>query len=295
MSPLPVIEAATTRAAALRALLRAFDAAGIDTPELDARLLLCAVLGIDAAAQVTGGDLALGDQAEPLVVAARRRLAREPVSRILGWREFYGRRFEVTPATLDPRPDSETVIDAVLDHVRGNGGADRPWRVLDFGTGTGCLLITLLCELPNATGVATDISREALAVASRNAECLGVAQRAAFVLADGLSSIAPGFDILVSNPPYIPSANLAGLAPEVLRHDPRAALDGGPDGLAFYRHIWEHTHALVPDGFLVLEVGYDQAAAVMTLMDARALGWPYPQIRRDLAGHERCVTQTTHW
>jgi release factor glutamine methyltransferase len=132
-------------------------------------------------------------------------------------------------------------------------------------------------------------------VAARNAERLGVSERAAFVLADGLSSIAPGFDILVSNPPYIRSADIAGLSPEVRRHDPLPALDGGPDGLAFYRHIWEHAFALVPDGFLALEVGYDQAAAVVALMDARAMGWPHPVVRNDLSGHGRCVTQTTHW
>jgi release factor glutamine methyltransferase len=167
-----------TRAGAYTAMARTFADAGIDTPDLDARRLLSAALGIDAAALIMSPDRTLGLAAAAVTASANRRLLREPVSRILGQRAFYGRDFEISPATLDPRPDTETIVEVALRHVREGGDTGRPLRILDVGTGTGCLLVTLLAELPQATGVGTDISCDALAVAARNAARHGVATRA---------------------------------------------------------------------------------------------------------------------
>lgn len=293
MSTRPAIAAATTRATALRLMRDAFGVAGLETPDLDARWLLCGILGIEATKLITEPDVPLGEQAIALDDAVARRLAREPVSRILGWREFYGRRFEVTPATLDPRPDSETIIEAVLAFADRNGGRGAAWRLIDVGTGSGCLLVTLLCELPRATGLATDVSREALETAQRNADALGVTPRIAFQVAAGLDQVAGTFDILVSNPPYIPTAAIADLAPEVRAFDPALALDGGTDGLTVYRALADKLEGHVPAGFICLEVGAGQADAVARLLRARrpagALG-----VWRDLSGHSRCVTQITH-
>lgn len=295
MTTIAPFVAATTRAAALASLRRSFAEAGLDTPDLDARCLLCGILGIDAAKLITGADVPLGDAADRLADARRRRLAHEPVSRILGWREFYGRRFEVTPATLDPRPDSETLIDAVLSYVRANGGVDRYWRILDVGTGTGCLLLTLLAELPNAAGVGIDISEAALAVAARNAGQLGLARRAELRRGDALENLAGTFDILVSNPPYIPTRDLGILSAEVRDYDPHLALDGGPDGLVFYRRMIGGLGKVFTNGFAAFEIGHDQGPAVLALLTAEGLrhGWPPPQCLRDLGGHSRCVTQKT--
>lgn len=292
---MPALSPTTTRAEALAALRRAFAAAGIDQADLDARVLLCALSGIDAARLISEPDHPLGAAARAVGDAVVRRLAREPVSRILGWREFFGRTFEITPATLDPRPDTETVVDAVLGYVQANGGRQRHWRILDFGTGSGCLLVTLLAELPNATGVGVDISGAALEVAARNAARLGVGGRAVLVIADGLEQVEPAFDILVANPPYIPSAQIATLASEVRDYDPHMALDGGADGLDQYRRLVECILPLVPNGYLAFEVGRDQAAAVAALIAERARGrrWPAPELVADLAGIDRCVTQTT--
>lgn len=286
---------ATTIAQAVRSMVRAFADAGIDTPDLDARVLICATLAIDAAMLITQPERPLGADAGPLTMSARRRIEREPVSRILGQREFYGRSYEVTAATLDPRPDSETIIDAVLDYARANGGVERHWRILDVGTGTGCLLVTLLAELPNATGLGTDVSTAALEVAARNADRIGVGGRLTLMIADGLEGVPPGFDILVANPPYIPSADIAALAPEVRNHDPLPALDGGADGLALYRQMIVHIFHVVPDGYVCLEVGHEQADRVAALLveEAHGLGWPAPAMVIDLAGIKRCVTQTT--
>ena len=288
---------ATTIAQAARSMTNAFVDAGIDTPDLDARALLCATLAIDAAMLITQPDRPLSADAERLTIIARRRIGREPVSRILGRREFYGRSFEVTPATLDPRPASETIIDAVLGYVRANGGVEKYWRILDVGTGSGCLLVTLLAELPNATGLGTDVSTEALKVAARNADRVGVGERTKLMVADGLEPVPPRYDILVVNPPYIPSVEIAALAPEVRDHDPLLALDGGADGLDLYRRMAKYLFHVAPDGYVCLEVGHNQADRVAALLvdEARGLAWPAPVLVTDLAGIKRCVTQTTRW
>ncbi|MGE0611702.1 MAG: peptide chain release factor N(5)-glutamine methyltransferase [Hyphomicrobiales bacterium] len=275
-------DAVTTLAARLRG-------AGVGTPELDARLLVCAALAItheqlliDPERMLTREDEA---RLEPL---ARRREAREPVSRILGVREFRGREFALSDATLDPRPDSETLVEAALELF----GDEQPGTILDLGTGTGCLLLALLAAFPGARGLGVDVSGEAVATARANAERLGLAGRARFREGDWLEGIDGRFDLVVSNPPYIPSGDIAGLEPEVARHDPAAALDGGPDGLDAYRRILPGlARVLGPGATALLEIGAGQESAVRAIAREAGLG---PDARgtghwRDLGGHVRCV------
>lgn len=276
-------------AAALREAARRLKAAGVDTPELDARRLLEAATGLTTEAVLRDPGHPLNDeQQRRLAHYIARRAAREPVSRIVGLREFYGRRFMVTPATLDPRPESETLIEAALTLVPRDGQT----RILDICTGTGCLLLTLLAELPLATGIGTDISPAALEVARQNARALRLEQRVQWTetdLADGLDG---PFDLIVANPPYIPSGDIAGLAPEVRQHDPRLALDGGPDGLALYRRIVADARRLAPRGSVVLELGLGQLQAVEAMIRASMpdAGAASVTGHLDLARHTRCVS-----
>jgi release factor glutamine methyltransferase len=217
-----------------------------------------------------------------------RRLQGEPVSRIMSVKEFYGRSFIVDKHTLDPRPDTEILIDAVLDTLKDR--REEPVRILDLGTGTGCILLTLLAELPLARGIGSDASAGALEIARRNAEALGVGDRAGFVAGDWFEPIGGRFDIVVSNPPYVASGEIAGLAREV-SYDPLLALDGGADGLEAYRRIASCvTDVLSPGGMVILEVGETQAEAVLGLLCDAGLkieaGRP---IWTDLAGRQRCV------
>jgi release factor glutamine methyltransferase len=294
-----VLFASMSLAVATRTLTRLFGDAGFETPELDARWLVIGVLGITELELINRPNRHLGDAAPALTVAANRRLAREPVSRILGNAEFYGREFALSPATLDPRPDTETLIDVVLKITDAEGGRQRPLRILDLGTGTGCLLLTLLAELPLATGIGCDISAEAIATATQNARQLGVLDRCELRVADmrspGFGGVAGPFDLIISNPPYIETAAITGLDPEVRAFDPMAALDGGTDGLLFYRAIAAGFAALVPDGWLVLEIGYDQAETVKQLLETARGGasWSSPTMTRDLGGNPRCVALRT--
>ena len=281
---------------ALAEATRTLKRAGVEDAGNDARRLLAAALGL-CSAQLLGSPEARlsAEQADAFAHYVVRRAAREPVSRILGEREFYGRTFKLSPATLDPRPDSETLIEVTLGLVDKAGLRTAPLRILDVGTGSGCLLATLLCELPNATGIGTDISQDALRMASDNAQHLRVAARATWKIADALENIEGPFDILVCNPPYIRSAVIAELEPEVRDFDPRAALDGGSDGLAIYRRMAPRIPALVPNGWAVFEVGYDQAEAVADLL-ASATGDRNPQplsLHADVAGKRRCVAWGT--
>jgi release factor glutamine methyltransferase len=281
---------------ALAEATRALRLAGVEDAGNDARRLLAAALDISSAQLLVSPETRLSPvQADEFARCIARRSTREPVSRILGEREFYGRVFKLSPATLDPRPDSETLIGVTLGFVDQAGLRNAPLRILDVGTGSGCLLVTLLCELPNATGLGTDISQDALRTASDNAQRLGVAARAAWTIADVLENIEGRFDILVCNPPYIRSADIADLEPEVRDFDPRAALDGGSDGLAIYRRMAPRIRALVPNGWVVFEVGYDQAEAVADLL-ASATGERNPQplsLYMDVAGKRRCVAWGT--
>lgn len=270
--------------AGLAALLRR---AGVESADLDARLLVCAAADISHTALVADPDVPL-DEGELARVAAfaQRRLAREPVSRILARREFWGLSLAVGPAVLDPRPDTEGVVAAVLNALRGR--ENDPLRLLDLGTGSGAILLALLHELPNAFGVGVERSAGACRVAAANVAATGSGGRAALVRGSWTDALAGRFDVVVSNPPYIPSGAIAGLAPDVRDHDPAEALDGGPDGLDAYRALLPHLPALLaPRGVAAVECGWDQAPAVAGLM--RASGLAGVVVSTDLAGHERVV------
>lgn len=287
--------AGLTAREATTAVARMLGEAGIEEPGRDARLLVQGALRLSAEEILKAPELRLDDKAgAELAAFARRRAAYEPVSRILGRRGFFGRTFRITPATLDPRPCTETVIEAALAVVDLEGWRERPLRILDVGTGSGALLVTLLAELEQAGGLGTDISEAALEAARDNAAQLGVASRARFINRRSLSGIEGPFDLVVSNPPYIPSADIAGLAPEVRDYDPRAALDGGPDGLNIYRELAEGLLSVVPDGWMLVEVGAGQAEAVENLL-SRAAGSALRETRQwaDLGHHTRCVAVRT--
>jgi release factor glutamine methyltransferase len=219
-------------------------------------------------------------------------LAGEPVGRILGHREFWGLSFALGPETLEPRPDSETIVEAALALVDERWGRDAPLRVADLGTGTGCLLVALLSELPAAYGIGLDISAGAVSTARDNAVRNGVGARGGFAVGDWTASLAEaGFDLVVSNPPYIPSGDCAGLAREVVEHDPIAALDGGTDGFDAYRAILGGAaRILKPKGGLVLELGIGQCDAVAALATERGL--IAGETRRDLGGIARALPIT---
>ncbi len=275
------------------------EAACADTAALDARLLVMHVLSIGHEVLIGYPDrlVASCDQ-RTILELTERRCAGEPISRIAGVREFYGRRFQITPATLDPRPDTETVVEAVLEAAGAIWPADTPLRVLDLGTGSGALLITLLAEWPQAQGVGTDFCQDALDVAQANAQAHGVASRCRFVRSDWLEEVEGRFDIIVSNPPYIRRADLDGLAVGVKDYDPRLALDGGPDGLDAYRLIAEGIGGFLSlGGFVTMEIGEDQAEQVAGIFQAVGLGMhdDLPWLRRDLAGRPRVVTLSANF
>lgn len=281
--------------AARRLLQARLTAPHIDDPAREARLLLEIATGLTSEQVLRDGARPLSAlEAQRLTDALRRRLAQEPLSRIRGERAFYGRTFSVSPAVLDPRPETETLIDLVLQWIDETGGRQRPLSIIDVGTGSGCILVTLLAELPHATGLATDVSPGALDIARANAARHGAETRSRFVKARSLNGIDGPFDILVSNPPYIPSADIAALDPGVRDHDPRLALDGGPDGLDIYRQIAARAGTVVPAGLIALEVGAGQAPGVVQILtksvDNRA-GLPWT--RTDLGGHTRTVALLT--
>lgn len=273
----------------LRALTAQLAQAGIEGAGGDVRRLLAAVLDAPPAAILSEPERPLAEhQLATLGAYVARRARREPVSRILGRRDFYGRPFAITPATLDPRPESETLIAAALQ-VASEEGWEGP-RILDVGTGSGCLLVTLLCELESASGTGTDISAEALAVARENAERLGVAQRASWLKADLLETVPGHFHMLVANPPYVRSGEIEHLEAEVRDFDPRLALDGGADGLDYYRRLAAGLASVVPRGWVIVEVGYDQADAVRSILAGTAVE---TRMHLDVAGKRRCVAAKT--
>ena len=276
-------------------------AASIGEAAGDARRLVAAALAASAADLILNPARILTNQeAERLAGFVRRRIAREPVSRILAQREFYGRPFAVTPAVLDPRPDTETIIDAALATARDFGWDKRPISILDIGTGSGAILLTLLAELPLATGLAIDISHNALDCAAANAQALGLDSRVEFTQHDIFSGFpsgpASGFDLVVSNPPYITTADLETLEPEVASYDPLIALDGGCDGLAFYRAIldaWGSTpNFKVERRALILELGAGQSEAVIEIAKKSAVYGNLIALNthRDLGNHVRCMS-----
>ena len=263
--------------AARRKLAREFRSHGLDTPELDARLLVGYALGLDHGALIAQARCLLAsDQAQAVSTLAARRLAREPLARIVGYKEFWGLPLTVNAGSLVPRPETETVVEAALAAIERPKASE--WRIGDLGTGSGALLLALLAELPGANGIGTDISPAALACASANAVRLGLSGRVLFAACDYGSALRGPFDILVSNPPYIARCDIAGLPPEVRDHDPPRALDGGFDGLDGYRAIaGDARRLLTPEGVLVVELGLGQVAAVTAAFRGRGACAGCPQ------------------
>jgi len=282
---------APTVASARRALAQAFRAAGLDTPELDARILVGHALALDHAALVAADARILDAERRKTIDAlSRRRLAREPVARIVGIKEFWSLQLAVGASTLVPRPETETVVEAALAEIDKGGPRTRELRIADLGTGTGALLLALLCELPNAFGLGTDLNACTLLLARSNAQKLKIA-RAAFLGCDMAAALRGPFDLIVSNPPYIPSGQIAALPAEVRDFDPRLALDGGADGLDYYRAIAASAPALLkPGATLVVELGIGQAQPVADLLLAAALS-PSPPLP-DLHGMPRALVAT---
>ena len=276
---------------ARRALAARFRDAGLNSPELDARILVGAALGLDLTGVIAAAAQVLtAEQAELLQDFTRRRTAGEPVARIVGVKEFWGLPLRLSPATLVPRPDTETLVEAALEILRRGSNGDCPLRIADLGTGSGAILLALLSELPNASGVGTDISVAALRTARDNARQLGFLPRAAFLACDYAAALSGPFDLMVSNPPYIRSAQIASLDPEVRDHDPHRALDGGIDGLDAYRLIARQAKRLLaPGAVLAVEVGQGQSEDVQGLMTAAGLA-PAGPPKSDLAGIRRVVT-----
>lgn len=282
--------AGQTVEAARRALTARFKSAGIDSAELDARMLVGAVLGLDLTGMITqAGRVLTSGEAFGLEDFARRRLGGEPVARILGHKEFWGLSLQLSPATLVPRPDTETVVELALEMLRSRGTANRPLRIADLGTGSGAILLALLSELPEARGFGTDISEAALQTARDNAARAGLADRSTFIACDYATGLSGPFDLIVSNPPYIRSADIDGLAAEVRDHDPIPALDGGADGLdAYLALIPQAAGLLAPGGVLVVEAGEGQSGPIRGLMTAAGLA-PAGAPKADLAGIQRAV------
>jgi release factor glutamine methyltransferase len=274
---------ADTAAALLARARQQLQDAGLPSPALDARLLLQEAAGLSHADLIGGPETVIGAvAAQRFASFVARRLDREPVSKIIGIREFYGRRFAVSQAVLDPRPDTETLIDAGLFVLPENG------RLLDLGTGSGAIAITLLAERPDARGDAVDISPKALAVARGNAQALGVAARLGFIEGNWFDTVTGSYDLIVSNPPYIPAGEIAGLAADVRDFDPLAALDGGPDGLEADRRIAAGAAAyLHPDGSVLVEIGAGQGDDVQAIFAGHGFG--LRSAHTDLAMHIRCL------
>lgn len=255
-------------------------------PELDARLLVCAACGIDHAALIRDPGRALGENAATLAAYARRRLDGEPVSRILGHREFWGLSLAIDGSVLDPRPDTETLVGAALEAIGGRRAAEL--TVVDFGTGSAAILCALLTELPQAFGIGIDRSAAACRVAAANVATCGLSARAAILCASWNDALASRFDLLVANPPYIPGRVIATLAPDVRDHDPRLALDGGLDGLDAYRALCPRLPALLrPGAVAAFECGWDQGDTVAGMM--RRAGLSFVETRTDLSGRDRVV------
>lgn len=274
---------------ARRALAEQFRAAGIESPELDARILIGHALGLDHTGLASAAAQQISDAAVTQIGQfAARRLAGEPVARIVGQKEFWGLPFIVTPAVLVPRPDTETIVELALELLDRGGARTQLLRIADLGTGSGAILLALLSELPNANGAGTDIEPDTLAVARANAQRLHLSDRASFVESDYGAELTGPFDLIVTNPPYVASADIATLERDVRGHDPRRALDGGADGLAAYRAIAaDAPRLLAPGGLLVVEIGAGQQRDVeFLLMNA---GLVIAAVRHDLSGIARAL------
>jgi len=274
---------------AVRLVAQMFKLAGIDEALVDARVLIGHALKLSRAQLLSQADRLLeAREVNAISALAARRLQHEPVSRILGHREFWDLDLYVSPDVLVPRPETETIVEAALDTVLHAGARQEKLRILDIGTGTGALLLALLQELPNAVGIGSDISERAIAVARGNAERNGLAPRARFVVCNMADGIEGPFDLVVSNPPYIPHAEIATLMPEVRDYDPSLALDGGTDGLDAYRAIARDAQRLLaPHAPVVVELGIGQESAVTALF--QQAGLTVTPARADLAGIARAL------
>jgi release factor glutamine methyltransferase len=264
---------------------RTLEASGVDLPVFDARLLLEAATGVSRLDILTDPHRAVADDdGARLDALVARRAAREPIAYILGKKAFYSLDFAVGPAVLTPRPDTEMVVEAALAAL----AEDVPAEVLDLGVGSGAILLSILSARPEAAGIGVDASPDALVFAESNAAALGLSSRATFVHGDWGAGVSGPFDLIVSNPPYIPSGDIAGLEPEVSVHEPRLALDGGEDGLEAYRRLWPDVARLLkPGGRFCVEIGAGQGPDVTAL--ARAAGLEVEAIKPDLAGIGRVV------
>ena len=289
MRTIPGLKDGASVSEAISLLARAFHTAGIEAADVDGRLLVGHALHLDRARLIAQSDRILEAREINVISAlAARRLKREPVSRILGQKEFWSIALAITPDVLVPRPETETVVEGALDFVVRGGLRMEKLRILDIGTGSGALLLALLRELPNATGTGTDISTGALKVARENAARCGVEGRCTFVVCDIASVVEGPFDLLVSNPPYIAHSEITSLAPEVKNYDPTVALDGGDDGLAAYRAIAaDAKRLLAPGARMFVELGAGQEAAVRDLFTN--VGLIAGIARTDLAGIPRVL------
>jgi len=270
-------------------MVEAFRSAGIEDAKADARILTAHALKLSRAQLISQGDRELElREIDALSARAARRLKREPVSRIVGEREFWGLRLGIDASVLDPRPETETLVEAALDWATTNQLRNEALRVLDIATGSGAILLALLSELPAATGVATDKSVDALTIARTNAQRLGFTDRCKFIASEYATALRGPFDLIISNPPYIASDDIGQLAPEVRDYDPRLSLDGGADGLDAYRVIVNDTpRLLAPRGRLIVELGQGQADAVAEI--ATRAGLSVAALRADLTGISRAL------
>ena len=275
-----------TRSEAVKTAALRLSKAGLEDPSREARLLVGASLEAGRSGLLLDPAKGLTPKEEEQFKAVlERRCLREPLSRILGVREFWSMPFKISPAVLDPRADSETLIEGLLSSLPDRS---TPLRILDLGTGCGCLLLALLSELPEARGQGLDISQDAIAVAEENARDLRLDHRAFFLNADWQDGIGQDWDIVLSNPPYVASGDIPCLSPEVRNYDPHPALDGGEDGLTAYRQvIGLAAAALRPCGLLALELGIGQAKEVRKLLTNA--GFVPGPTKRDLGGIERAI------
>jgi release factor glutamine methyltransferase len=288
----PGLKDGASVAEATQLMAQAFILAGIEDAKVDARALLCHALRVDRARLLTDSERILeAREIAAISGLAARRLKREPVSRIRGRKEFWSLMLEITAAVLTPRPETETVVEAALGAIQRDGATMEGLRILDIGTGSGALLLALLSELPHAIGFGTEISQPALEVARTNAERNGLKDRCTFVACDIAQGVQGPFDLIVSNPPYVPHGDIATLAPEVRDYAPAVALDGGNDGLDCYRAIVKQARRLLaPGGRLIVELGAGQEAAVRALFTMA--GFAVGAARPDLAGIPRALTAT---
>lgn len=278
---------------ALRSLLEEarskLENADISEPALDSRLLVAAATGLTPLDLVTSLDHPVPEEdADRARTMIARRIKGEPVHRILGCREFYGLELSLSEATLEPRPDTETLVDLVLPAVRSFAVQNGECRILDLGTGTGAIALALLHEVPQAHAVGADISASALATAAKNARRHGLEARFETLQSDWFAEISGKFHIIVANPPYIATKAMESLDREVRLHDPRASLDGGEDGLEAYRTIAAGAvNFLYPGGLVAVETGYDQKRAVTVLFERK--GFRHTGAGKDLSGHDRAL------